>query len=56
MQEGKYRDDPELIKAGLDMLDSMWQPGRDLQHGEFYYFIDVKGLPVQEYWHDMKFR
>jgi N-acylglucosamine 2-epimerase len=55
MEEGKYRNDPGLIKTGLDMLDWMWQRGWDSQHGGLCYFVDVKGLPVQEYWHDMKF-
>lgn len=55
MEEGKYRSDPRLIKTGLDMLDWMWERGWDSQYGGLCYFVDVKGLPVQEYWHDMKF-
>ena len=33
MEEGKYRNDPGLIKTGLDMLDWMWQRGWDSRHG-----------------------
>ena len=27
----------------------------DREHGGLFYFRDVQGKPVQEYWHDMKF-
>jgi N-acylglucosamine 2-epimerase len=37
------------------MLDWMWERGWDKDFGGILYFVDVKGLPVQEYWHDMKF-
>ena len=37
------------------MLDWMWDIGWDKKYGGILYFRDVKGLPVQEYWHDMKF-
>jgi len=56
MKEAEYRNkDPELIKLGSTMLDWMWEIGWDKQYGGIFYFRDVKGLPVQEYWHDMKF-
>lgn len=56
LQEAKRRDnDPELIKLGTTMLDWMWEIGWDKEYGGMLYFCDVKGLPVQEYWHDMKF-
>ncbi|MDE5416717.1 AGE family epimerase/isomerase [Labilibaculum sp. DW002] len=56
LQEAKYRDnDPELIKMGTKMLDWMWEIGWDKEYGGILYFRDVKGLPVQEYWQDMKF-
>jgi len=56
MQEAKLRNnDPELIKLGTLMLDWMWEIGWDKEYGGMLYFRDVKGLPVQEYWHDMKF-
>ena len=37
------------------MLDWMWKRGWDEEYGGLLYFVDVYGLPVQEYWHDMKF-
>jgi N-acylglucosamine 2-epimerase len=33
----------------------MWARGWDREHGGILYFTDLRGLPVQEYWHDMKF-
>ena len=53
--EGKLREDSQLIRLGCEMLDWMWERGWDLEYGGILYFVDVKGLPVQEYWHDMKF-
>ena len=47
--------DPELVRLGTTMLDWMWEIGWDKEYGGIFYFRDVKGLPVQEYWHDMKF-
>lgn len=55
MYEGHVREDPELVRMGLNMLDWMWDRGWDPEFGGLLYFVDVQGLPVQEYWHDMKF-
>ena len=56
LQEARIRNnDPELIKMGTTMLDWMWKIGWDKEYGGILYYRDVKGLPVQEYWHDMKF-
>ena len=55
MAEGKHRGDAGLVKLGCQMLDWMWNRGWDREYGGLYYFVDVNGLPVQEYWHDMKF-
>lgn len=55
MHEGKHRKDQRLIELGCKMLDWMWQRGWDDHHGGILYFADAKQLPVQEYWHDMKF-
>lgn len=55
MSEGRYRGDRDLIRLGCNMLDWMWQRGWDREYGGMLYFVDVNGLPVQEYWHDMKF-
>ena len=56
MHESRLRgNDPGLLETGLTILDWMWARGWDAEHGGITYFVDVKGLPVQEYWHDMKF-
>jgi len=55
MAEGEHRQDAELISLGRQMLEWMWRRGWDEEHGGLLYFVDVRGLPVQEYWHDMKF-
>lgn len=55
MHEGKHRQDQRLIELGTTILDWMWKRGWDEEHGGLFYFRDLKGLPVQEYWHDMKF-
>lgn len=56
MQEAIYRNnDKQLIDLGTKMLDWMWKIGWDKEYGGMFYFRDIKGLPVQEYWHDMKF-
>ena len=55
LREGDYRCEPRLIQLGCQILDWMWQRGWDHEYGGILYFTDVRGLPVQEYWHDMKF-
>jgi N-acylglucosamine 2-epimerase len=55
MHEGKHRADTQLMAMGCRMLDWMWKRGWDEEYGGIYYFRDVYGRPVQEYWHDMKF-
>ncbi len=55
LQEGKIRRDDDLIRLGCKMLDWSWHRGWDQEHGGLFYFRDVYGKPVQEYWHDMKF-
>ena len=55
MHEGKLRGDKRLVTLGLTILDWMWKRGWDEELGGFFYFRDLRGLPVQEYWHDMKF-
>jgi N-acylglucosamine 2-epimerase len=56
MQEARQRDnDAHLLKLGTTILDWMWKRGWDEEYGGLLYFRDVKGLPVQEYWQDMKF-
>lgn len=55
LHEGKLRSDQRLIRLGLTILDWMWERGWDQEFGGIYYFRDLRGLPVQDYWHDMKF-
>ncbi|HEX6926690.1 MAG TPA: AGE family epimerase/isomerase [Longimicrobiaceae bacterium] len=56
LHEAKLRGrDPELIRLGTQMLDWMWERGWDDEYGGLFYYRDLRGLPVQEYWHDMKF-
>lgn len=56
LQEARYRNnDPQLIALGCRMLDYMWERGWDKEYGGIFYFRDVYGKPVQEYWQDMKF-
>lgn len=45
----------ELVESGCQMLDWMWARGWDDEYGGIYSFRDLRDLPVQEYWHDMKF-
>jgi N-acylglucosamine 2-epimerase len=55
LREGRQRGDRRLVEMGCTMLDWMWARGWDDPYGGILYFVDLKGLPVQEYWHDMKF-
>jgi N-acylglucosamine 2-epimerase len=55
LHEGAHRGDARLIQLGCTILDWMWARGWDPDYGGLRYFCDLRGLPVQEYWHDMKF-
>lgn len=55
LHEAKWRADSRLVRLGCDMLDWMWERGWDTEHGGIFYFRDLFGRPMQEYWHDMKF-
>ena len=56
LHEAKERDnDSELIRIGTQILEWMWERGWDTEYGGLYYYRDIYNLPVQEYWHDMKF-
>ncbi len=56
LHEARHRGhDPRLLQLGLAILDVMWNRGWDQEHGGILYHTDVKGLPVAEYWADMKF-
>ena len=56
LHEAQYRGgDKALISLGCRMIDYMLERGWDEEYGGIFYFRDVYHLPVQEYWHDMKF-
>lgn len=55
MHEGALRRDRRLLALGTTILDWMWARGWDGEHGGLLSFTDLHGLPVHEYWHDMKF-
>ena len=55
MREGMLRNRVDYQQLGCRMLEWMWQRGWDDEYGGIMYFRDVKGLPVSEYWTDMKF-
>ena len=53
LHEGRLQNDAARIALGLAILDASWKRGWDEEFGGLFYFRDVKGLPVQDYWHDM---
>jgi N-acylglucosamine 2-epimerase len=56
MREARIRgDDKKLLELGSTILDWMWDWGWDKEYGGIIYFRDALGLPVSEYWQDMKF-
>jgi N-acylglucosamine 2-epimerase len=56
LQEAKERDHAEaLVRLGTQIVDWMLPRGWDSAAGGLLSFVDARGLPVQEYWHDMKF-
>ena len=55
LHEGRVRGDQDLIRLGCQILEAMWTRGWDAEYGGIFYFRDLHGKPVQEYWHDMKF-
>ncbi|QDV25606.1 AGE family epimerase/isomerase [Aureliella helgolandensis] len=55
MHEGHLRGRRDWVSLGCQMLDWSWHRGWDAEYGGILYFVDMRGLPVQEYWHDMKF-
>lgn len=56
LAEARHRGgDAQLEQLGSSMVDWMWRRGWDEEHGGLFYFRDLHGGPVQEYWHDMKF-
>ncbi len=48
-------NDAALVETGRRILEWMWPRGWDDEYGGILYFRDLHDLPLQEYWHDMKF-
>ena len=55
LHESRLCNSTQMQELGTTILDAMWQRGWDSEHGGLFYFRDLRDLPVQEYWHDMKF-
>jgi len=55
LHEARIRRRDDWVALGVQILDWMWERGWDDGPGGLRYFTDLRGLPVQEYWHDMKF-
>jgi len=56
MEEARVRDNDEGINKPWNYHARLYVGNRmDKEYGGITYFKDAKGLPVQEYWHDMKF-
>ena len=54
LDEGRYRNDDELIKAVLPIVDYSMDLGWDNDYGGILYFVDIEGKPPEQYEHDMK--
>lgn len=54
MNEAKYRNDDELMKIALNILEWSFELGWDNKYGGLLYFVDVENKPVQALEWDMK--
>ncbi|MBN8665672.1 MAG: AGE family epimerase/isomerase [Chitinophagales bacterium] len=54
MDLGKRMNDPALIHRAVDIMFDTLEMGWDKEHGGIYYFLDVKGHPVQQLEWDQK--
>jgi len=54
MEEGRHRNDQNLIEKGCTILDWSLDWGWDEEYGGILYFVDVEGKPCAQYEHDMK--
>ncbi|MFM7359310.1 MAG: AGE family epimerase/isomerase [Sediminibacterium sp.] len=54
MDLGKRRNDPSLINKAADIMFDTLEMGWDKEHGGIFYFMDVKGHPVQQLEWDQK--
>ena len=54
LAEARTRNDSSMIELGKQILDWSLAMGWDNEYGGIYYFRDVKGMPCDQYEHDMK--
>ena len=54
MHEGRHRNDPDLIRSALEILDWSLDWGWDKEFGGLLYFVDAEGKPTEQYEWDMK--
>jgi len=54
MDLGNRRNDPALIQRAVDIMFDTLELGWDKEYGGIYYFLDVKGHPVQQLEWDQK--
>lgn len=54
MDLGKRRNDQSLINKAADIMFDTLELGWDKEHGGIFYFLDVKGHPVQQLEWDQK--
>jgi len=54
MKVALLKDDDNLLKVALDILDWSLESGWDRKYGGIYYFVDIKGKPLQQLEWDMK--
>ena len=54
LEEARICNDSSMIELGTRILDWSLEMGWDKEYGGIYYFRDVKGLPCEQYEHDMK--
>ncbi len=54
LHEGMYRNDDDIIKKALNILDWSLELGWDKEHGGLYSFIDIEGKPPEQLEWDMK--
>lgn len=54
MDLGKRMNDPSLIQRAVDIMFDTLEMGWDKAHGGIFYFLDVKGHPVQQLEWDQK--
>ena len=55
LEEGRRREDSDMVDAGIDMLDWSWDRGWDRKHGGILAFVDLAGGPPAAIEHEMKY-